>query len=262
MLPLILMLMICSSNRIWATSIAGYSFRALVNKSEVIVEGVVKTQKALDRPIVRDHYLGTATFLIKKVYKGKVNKGETVTVLNAPLQKGSRYLLMLTRKDSAYVDTNYGQGTWKLFTKGNVTKVNVDGHSTGSRLVQNHNLLLSPNAMSFEEFIKILQWAFGTPDPDAEVIVNTAGQAEGIARRVVEEAGFDLSQYQLTKVKHLKIASDLIGVTYEGDPMWLVRWERPDAKGKNPRPPGSFVYCYVHAQTGKTIYGPRVEPEK
>jgi hypothetical protein len=134
---------------------------------------------------VRGHYLGTATFLIKKVYKGKVNTGETVTVLNTPLQKGSRYLLMLTRKDSVFVDTNYGQGTWKLFTKGNETRVNLDRHHAGLHLWPNAGSYLSPNAMSFEEFKERLQWALGSPDSDVEEIVKTAEQAVKIGTATV-----------------------------------------------------------------------------
>jgi hypothetical protein len=227
-------------------SIAGYQFRELVKKTEIIVEGDVTSQIDINQDIRSDdtkHHKKESVFRITRVLKGNVSVGDKITVRShrnficdtCRLRKNQRYVLMLKGNGQWYVDINSGQGTWPVIKLGQ-RHIAVAGATSGGHVL--------------EAFRKRIAWALRDPAPRKPKPAITKAQALAAAKKALAASKVDLTGYKLKKVKLLAIGSDSEGFAYKGDPVWLCDWEKPQAKGKSPRAAGTFVYCYVHAQNG------------
>lgn len=232
-----------------------YAFGDLVKKSELIVEGVVEKQAEINSDQALGtgcHYRKRSTFRIAKVHKGAAQSGDTIAVLShetficnaSRLENRQKYVLFLRRMGDAWFDFGSGQGTRAIVERGPMGTVVISARDFKGR------------GQPMQEFLRDLTWAMGGPTSKPADSELSGDEALKLAKKALAEAKFDLDGYQLTKTKRLKIASDIIGVAYKGDPMWLIDWAKPEADGKSPRPPGSFVGAYVHAYSGRIFLYP------
>lgn len=237
--------------------VAGYPFRAKVRKSALIVEGVVEKQTGIPDFDRKDLSAFRMMSIVKvtRVYKADSAQPETITVFShmnficdtsRKLAVGRRYLLMLKPHGSGFADVNYGRGMWEIVT------LEPDGQFVVSDSSNR------TGGQSYSRFRCDLSWALAENPSWPQEAAVSHDQAKKIALQVLSNANADLKGFKLVKEKLLNIASDIIGIAYKGDPMWLFHWTKPDAIGPSPLPPGTFFYCYVHAHTGKTIIGPNL----
>jgi hypothetical protein len=192
---------------------------------------------------------------VTRIYKTPSARLDTITVFShmnficdtsRKLTVGRRYLLMLKPHGSGFADVNYGLGIWEIVT------LEPDGQFVVS------DSSVRTGGQSCEQFQQNLSWALAAKPSWPKEPAVSRDQAKKIALEALSGANADLKGFELVKEKLLNIASDNIGIAYKGDPMWLFHWTKPDAIGQSPLPPGTFFYCYVHAHTGKTIYGPNL----
>jgi hypothetical protein len=250
-------LLLLSATNVYA-SIAGYPFREKVQKSALIVEVVVEKQTEIPDIDLKDlrAFRMKSTLKVTKVYKPDSAKADTITVFShmnficdtsRKLAPGRRYLLMLKPHGSGYADINHGRGTWEIVTL----------ESDGQFVVGDSSA--RTGGQSYEQFQQNLLWALSEKPSWPTKPAISAEQAKRIALQALSDANADLNGFELTKQKLLNIASDTIGVAYKGDPMWLFHWTKPQARHKSPLPPGTFLYCYVHAHTGRPFFGPNLK---
>jgi len=225
-----------------------YSFRGLVARSELIVEGTVESQEDINQAIPihgPEHYRKKSSFRISEVHKGKVEPGAIISVLShrtficdtCRLKQGERYLLFLMAKDDAYIDVASGQGTRRLAER------------DGEPLILSHHGL-TPEEEFLEDFLRDLEWMMARPTSRPAAPALSADQAVDIARNELTTLGVDLTGWQLVRKERLNIYKDLVGVAYRGEPVWRVEWARPEWADQHPRPRDSVVGAYVHTQTG------------
>jgi hypothetical protein len=162
------------------------------------------------------------------------------------LTVGRRYLLMLKPHGSGFADVNYGLGMWEIVTLEPEGRFVVSDSSVRT------------GGQSYEQFQNNLSWALAEKPSWPKEPAVSHDQAKKIALQALSNANADLKGFELVKHELLSIASNNIGIAHKGDPMWLFHWTKPDAIGQSPLPPDTFFYCYVHAHTGKTIYGPNL----
>lgn len=249
--------LLLSATNIYA-SIAGYPFREKVQKSALIIEAVVEKQAEIPDYDLKDHraFRMKSTLKVTKVYKAASAITDIITVFShmnficdtsKKLTVGRRYLLMLKPHGSGYADINHGLGTWEIVTLEPDGEFVVSDSSTRT------------GGQSYEQFQQNLHWALSEKPSWPTKPTISLEQAKRIALQALSDASADLKGFELKKQKLLNIASDTIGVAYKGDPMWLFHWTKPQARGKSPLPPGTFLYCYVHAHTGKPLFGPNLK---
>jgi hypothetical protein len=257
-LIIISVLVLISAARVYG-EVAGYPFREKVQKSALIVEGVVEKQTEIPDCNLKDHTAFRMKSVVKvtRVYKYKAASTslDTITVFShmnficdtsRKLAVGRRYLLMLKPHGSGFADVNYGLGIWEIVTL----------EPEGRFLVSDSSV--RTGGQSYEQFQHDLSWALAAKPSWPKEPAVSHDQAKKIAMQALSNANADLKGFELVKEKLLNIASNHIGVAHKGDPMWLFHWTKPDAIGQSPLPPGTFFYCYVHAHTGKTIFGPNL----
>ncbi len=249
-------LILISSARVYG-SVAGYSFRDKVRKSVLIVEGVVEKQTKIPDYDPKDLNTFRMKSILKvtRIYKADSAQPDTVTVfshmnficdVSRNLSVGRRYLLMLKPHGSGFADVNYGRGMWEIITLELDDQFLIDYSSART------------GGLSYSQFRRNISWAIAeNPSWPKEPAVSH-DQAKKVALQSLSNANVDLKGFELVKHNLLNIASDAIGVSYKGDPMWLFHWTNPDAIGQSPLPPDTFFYCYVHAHTGKTLIGPNL----
>lgn len=237
--------------------VATYPFRDRVQKSALIVEGVVEKQTEISDYDRKDLYTFRMKSLLRvtRVYKGDVAKADTITVFShmnficdtsRKLAEGRRYLLMLKSYGSGFADVNYGRGMWEIVT------LEPDGQFVVG------DSWATTGGQPYKQFRHNLFWAMSeTPSWPQKPAISTE-QARKIALETLSRANVALKGFEPTNHELLNIASDAIGVAYKGDPMWYFRWAKPEAKEQSPSPPGTFLYCYVHAHTGKILFGPNL----
>ena len=233
-------------------SVAVYPFRERVRKADLIVEGIVEKQmdnRSFDRKDLSS-FRKKSIFKVSAVYKGNAAEGNSITVFShmnfvcdtsSKLAEGRRYLLMLKKHKSGFADVNHGRGIWEIVT-----------NESGRRVVVSDSWLKT-NGESYEQFKNNIAWALSKPPswPKAPAILYEQGKK--IALEALSKANVDLKGfvYKEHKPQPLKIGNDIIGIAYKGDPMWYFRWIKPEVENISPMPPGTFIFCYVHAHTGK-----------
>ena len=236
-------------------SVLGYPFRTRVQKSDLIVEGIVEEQLDIEGYNRHDIQCFTKKSLIKvtEVYKGSISKGDEITVFShrnfacdtsRRLKKGGRFLLMLKRHEGAFSDVNHGNGMWEIFTL------------ETNKLFMINELGSRKWGQPYEQFKYDLAWVMSKPPSWPQEPTLSLEQAQMVALETLFEANVDMKGFELTKQELLNIGSEMIGIAHKGDPMWLFQWRKPEAKNHNPMPYGTFLYCYVHAHTGKLRCGP------
>ena len=237
-------------------SVIVYPFRERVQKSDLIVEGVVEEQTDIvdyDRNDLRS-FRKKSVLEVANVYKGNVAGGDRITVFShmnficdtsRKLTEGRRYVLMLKRHGAGFADVNYGRGMWEIVTL----------QPEGRFMIG--DLWMSTWGQSYEQFQGSLDWALSEPPSWPAEPAISAEQAKKIALEVLSETDVDLKGFELRSQRLLDMKTELIGVAYRGDPMYRMDWVRPKAPGQSSRPAGSFVFCYVHAHTGKSHIGSR-----
>jgi len=228
--------------------VAGLRFRALIKNAEAIVEGEVVSQAEMPKPPGPDrpvHHTKESLVKVSKVHKGDVTVGQTIRVRSdstficdtSRLAASRKYVLILKGTGEVYTDLSHGQGTWWIMPLGGrQIAVNVGAVTTGG--------------WPIDTFRSRLAWAMTDPLDRPTKPTLSKDQALKIARRTLAQGGVDLAAFKLKKAELLRIGSDLVGVAHKGDWMWMCDWQKPEAAGKNPRPMGAFVFCYVHARTG------------
>jgi hypothetical protein len=229
-------------------SVAGLAFRELVKKAEIIVEGEVVSQIDLPKPAAGNstfYYTKESLVKVTRVHKGGPTVGKTIRVRSdstficdtCRLARGRKYVLVLKGTGQGYVDVNYGQGTSWIVPLGDRRIVAVGGSVT-------------TGGYPLETFRGRLAWALAEPPERPGKPTLSKEQALAIARKALTRSGVKLGDFKLRKVELLRIGSELVGVAHKGDWMWMCDWQKPEAAGKSPRPPGTFTGCYVHARTG------------
>jgi hypothetical protein len=236
--------------------VAVYPFRQRAQKSDLIVEGVVEKQTdnhVFDRKDIHS-FRKKSVLKVAKVYKGTIAKGNKLTIFfhmnflcdtSKKLSEGGRFLLMLKRHDAGFADVNHGRGMWEIITL-DADEQFIVGDPLDRTWGQSYKL-----------FKNDLTWALSKPPSRSKQPTISAEQAKKIALKALSKANVDLKGLQLTKQKLVKTAGDMIGIAYQGDPMWLFRWTKSKDKERNPLSSGTFLFCYVHAHTGKPNIGPR-----
>lgn len=248
-------LLMLSASRVYGL-VAVYSFRERAQKSALIVEGVIEKQTDNHDYDQKDlhSFRKKSVLKVTKVYKGNVAEGDRITVFShmnfvcdtsRKLAEGWRYFLMLKRHGTGLADVNYGRGMWEIVTL----------EPEGQFVVG--DLWMSTWGQSYEEFQRNLVWGLSERPSWPEKPAISAQQAKKIALEALSQTDVDLTGFELRSQKLLKMGTEIIGVAYEGDPMWRIDWVRPKARGESVRPPGSFVFCYVHAHTGESHIGSR-----
>jgi hypothetical protein len=153
---------------------------------------------------------------------------------------------MLKKYKSGFADVNHGQGMWEIVTLA-LDKKFVVG-DLGARTW----------GQPYEEFQDNLVWALSEPPSWPEKPTISAEKAKKIALDALCKANVDLKDFELKKKKLFNAGSDMVGIAYKGDPMWLFDWVKPEAQDQSPRPAGTFVFCYVHAHTGRHHIDPKL----
>jgi len=242
---------ICLTTQVYG-SVAGYPFRERAQHSDLIVEGIVERQmdnRSFDKKDLSS-FRKKSIFKVSAVYKGNAAEGNSITVFShmnfvcdtsSKLAEGRRYLLMLKKHKSGFADVNHGRGIWEIVTD-----------ESGEQVVVSDSWLKT-NGESYEQFKNNIAWALSDPPSWPKAPAIPYEQAKKIALEALSKANVDLKGfvYKEHKPQPLKIGSDIIGIAYKGDPMWYFRWEKPEVKHKRPMPPGTFIFCYVHAHTGQ-----------
>lgn len=249
-------LLLLSATHIYG-KVGAYPFWDKVQKSVLIVEGIVEKQTEIPDIDLKDHTAFRMKSVVKvtRVYKAASAEPDTITVFShmnficdtsRKLTVGRRYLLMLKTHGSGFADVNYGLGIWEIVT------LEPDGRFVVS------DSSVRTGGRSYSQFKRNLSWALAEKPSWPQTPAVSHDQAKKVALQALSNANADLKGFELVKEELLNIASDNIGIAYKGDPMWLFHWTKPDAIGQSPLPPGTFFYCYVHAHTGKTIIGPNL----
>ncbi|GEM_PF-3392774 len=244
-----------SASRVYGL-VAVYSFRERAQKSDLIVESVVEKQTDnhdYDSKDLRS-LRKKSVLKVTKVYKGNVAEGDRVTVFShmnfvcdtsRKLVEGRSYLLMLKKQGAGFTDVNHGRGMWEIVTL----------EPEGQFVVG--DLWMSTWGQSYEQFQRNLVWGLLERPSWPKKPAISAEQAKKIALEALSQTDVDLTGFELRSQELLKMGTELVGVAYEGDPMWRIDWVRPKAPGESVRPAGSFVFCYVHAHTGESHIGSR-----
>ncbi|MHC4643054.1 MAG: hypothetical protein ACYS32_15535 [Planctomycetota bacterium] len=249
-------LILISAARVYG-EVAGYPFRDKVQKSALIVEGLIEKQTGIpdfDRKDLSAFRMKSVV-KITRIYKADSAQPDIITVFShmnficdtsRKLAVGRRYLLMLKPHGSGFADINNGLGIWEIVTLEPDGQFVVSDSSTRT------------GGRSYSRFRRNLSWALAEKPSWPQKPAVSHDRAKEVALQALSNANADLKSFELVKHELLNIASDNIGIAYKGDPMWLFHWTKPDAIGQNPLPPGTFFYCYVHAHTGKTLFGPNL----
>lgn len=252
-------LIILSATKVYSSVIV-YPFRERAQRSDLIVEGVVEKQTEIhdyDRTDLNSFRM-KSVLKVAKVYKGNITAGDTITIFShmnfvcdtsSKLAHGRRYLLMLKTHGLGFADVNYGRGMWEIVTLASDKEFVVGG------------LWARTWGQSYEEFQDNLVWALSEPPSWPEKHTISTEEAKKIALDALCKANVDLKGFELKKEKLLKIGREMVGIAHKGDPMWLFDWAKPEAQGRSPRPAGTFVFCYVHAHTGKYYSRPNLYRE-
>jgi hypothetical protein len=241
-------------------AVVAYPFRDKVQKSVLIVEGVVEKQTEIPDYDRTDYsaFQMMSIFKVTCVYKADSAEPDTLTVFShmnflcdtsRKLAVGRRYLLMLQPYGSGFADVNYGRGMWEI----------VNLKPDGQFAVADSSA--RTGGQSYSQFRRNLSWALSENPSWPQKPAISSEQAGKIALEALAKANVDLKGFELVKHGLLNIASDNIGIAYKGDPVWLFHWIKPEAKGQSPLPTGTFFYCYVHAHTGKTLCGPNLSTQ-
>lgn len=252
-------LIILSATKVYS-SVAVYPFRERAQRSDLIVEGVVEKQTEIhgyDRTDLNSFRM-RSVLKVAKVYEGNITAGDTITIFShmnfvcdtsSKLAHERRYLLMLKTHGLGFADVNYGRGMWEIVTLASDKEFVVG------------DLWARTWGQSYEEFQDNLVWALSEPPSWPEEPTISTEEAKKIALDALCKANVDLKGFELKKEKLLNIGSEMVGIAHKGDPMWLFDWAKPEAQGRSPRPAGTFVFCYVHAHTGKYYSGPNLYRE-
>lgn len=233
-----------------------YSFRERAQKSDLIVEGMVEEQTD-NRDYDQDdlYSFGKKSVLkVTKVYKGNVAEGDRITVFShmnficdtsRKLAEGSPYVVMLKKHGVGFTDVNYGYGMWEIVT------LEPEGQFVVGEL------WMSTWGQSYEQFRRNLAWGLSERPSWPQKPAISAEQAKKIALEALSQTDVNLTGFELRSQELLKMGTEIIGIACAGDPMWRIDWVRPKPPGESVRPPGSFVFCYVHAHTGESHIGSR-----
>jgi hypothetical protein len=248
-------LLVLSATRVYGSVIV-YTFQERAQKSDLIVQGVLQKQANNPDYHLRDlrSFRKKSVLEVVRVYKGNVAEEDIITVFShmnficdtsRRLAEGQRYVLMLKRYGSGFADVNHGRGMWEIVT------LEPEGQFVVGDLFE------AAWGKSHEEFQNDLVWALSEIPSWPKRPAISAQQAKKIALEALSHTSVDLDSFELTRQKLLNMNTELIGIAYKGDPMWRIDWVRPKAPGQSARPPGSFVFCYIHAHTGKYHIGSR-----
>ncbi len=180
------------------------SFRAQVQRADLIVEGIVEKQiKRGDWNVsMLGSYIRKNSVKIIAVYKGNIREGSNITVFSdtrsmsdgsRKLSRGKRFLLMLNKYDSGFVDENYGHGIWEIVTEESGDYVVTQYSSSGVY------------GLSVVQFRKDIDRAMHTSQSSSEEPAISNGHMQKLSAKRVQLHNVTVSKEEAMAQKNIEV---------------------------------------------------------